>query len=70
MKRIIGLLLENGHSPEVGLTWRGKGVTEIRNISKNGQMAEVDWFAIISDGALLSEINGAYVVEIDYELPD
>lgn len=43
-----------------------QGVTEILPVEENGQMAPVPWFAVKRDNQIITRVNGAFVVYVDY----
>ena len=46
----------------------GDGINEIKEISKNGEMAYVNWYQIINIyGKVSMEINGKFVIKIIYD---
>jgi hypothetical protein len=42
-------------------------VKSIEKIAKNGEMALVDWYLVLLENGSYSEVNGRYVVRVDYE---
>jgi hypothetical protein len=40
---------------------------EINKIDKYGEMAMIAWYQVISTDGTIREVNGKYVVEIEYE---
>jgi len=43
---------------------------EINEIQKSGEMAMVTWYQVIDNDGTIREVNGKYVVEIEYEKAD
>jgi hypothetical protein len=43
---------------------------EINKIEKPGEMAMVTWYQVIGNDKSIKEINGKYVIEVEYEKGD
>ncbi len=62
--------MENGKIESIlidGQGWHYSKDGEIVKFTKNGEMAEVDWYSQILKNGEKIEFNGKYVVEIVYE---
>lgn len=66
-RKIVALRLD-GARYSVGTSWFPDCFEKITVEEKNGSMAPVIWYQLWMDGQVEREVNGCFVMEVEYEM--